>query len=188
MDYGQPIQQPTQPTGPEFFTSGVGTNDEGINNVQSENNLDLSNTQANWGAIPERDRQSIGHQTINSVMPEQLNPYTSNHSESINQTSVPSEIVMPSEKMLPPTPIGYASLEPPIIEEAKGEAKDEVQQEPSIKDIKTTERLSDDGVKVVDHAVSEFNQNGNAADFYDKVREMMETNLENSYNRKLGAK
>lgn len=57
----------------------------------------------------------------------------------------------------------------------------------SIKDIKTDDKLDPRAVKIVDDAIHKLDQDGNIADFYNTAREMMETNLENSYNRKLVA-
>lgn len=53
--------------------------------------------------------------------------------------------------------------------------------------IKTTNRLNEHGVKNIDDAISKLGQDGNIADFYDLARDMMEENLENSYQRKLAA-
>ncbi len=56
-----------------------------------------------------------------------------------------------------------------------------------IKDIKTDDKLDPRAVKVVDDAIHKLDQDGNIADFYNTARGMMETNLKNSYNRKLAA-
>ena len=59
---------------------------------------------------------------------------------------------------------------------------------PSIRDnIKTTDKLGESGIKEVDNVINKFNQDGDVASFYDQVREMMEWNLENSYNRKIAS-
>lgn len=53
-------------------------------------------------------------------------------------------------------------------------------------EIKTAGTLSDKAVQAIDNAVDKFSENGKAADFYNVVRDYMEDNLKNSYNRKLG--
>lgn len=186
MDYGQPAQQTIQPAGPDFFTSGSGTNNEQINNTEPENNLDLSNGQTNWSNPVERNQQNIGQQAINSLESNQINPNVINLDPSLNPLEMPPEGVKTPGESIPPTPEGYASLDPVII--AKNDETQNETKELSIKDIKTADRLSDDSVKIVDETVAKFNQGKeDPAEFYKKVREMMETNLENSYNRKLAS-
>lgn len=53
--------------------------------------------------------------------------------------------------------------------------------------IRTTDRLNEGGIKNIDDAINKLNQDGNISDFYDLARNMMEENLENSYQRKLSA-
>lgn len=186
MDYGQPAQQTIQPAGPDFFTSGSGTNNEQINNTEPENNLDLSNGQTNWSNPVERNQQNIGQQAINSLESNQINPNVINLDPSLNPLEMPPEGVKTPGESIPPTPEGYASLDPVII--AKNDETQNEVKELSAKDIKTADRLSDDSVKIVDETVAKFNQGKeDPAEFYNKVREMMETNLENSYNRKLAS-
>ena len=58
---------------------------------------------------------------------------------------------------------------------------------PNLDTIKTTDRLSEESVRVIDSSINQFNQNNiDPASFYEEVRNAMETNIENSYNRKLG--
>ncbi len=52
--------------------------------------------------------------------------------------------------------------------------------------LKTTDKLSQTGIEAIDAAVEKLNQDGDIANFYDTARQMMEANLDNSYNRKLG--
>ncbi len=51
---------------------------------------------------------------------------------------------------------------------------------------KTTDKLDQTGVEAIDAAVEKLNQDGDIANFYDTARQMMEANLDNSYDRKLG--
>ena len=59
--------------------------------------------------------------------------------------------------------------------------------------IKTTgDKLEKSTIPEIDNIITELNQTGNLSNFYDEIRGtdekpgMMETNLKNSYNRKLG--
>ena len=56
---------------------------------------------------------------------------------------------------------------------------------PNASIIKTTEKLSSEAVEAIDDAINTFDKNGNAAEFYDDVRNYMEDNLRNSYKREL---
>ena len=56
---------------------------------------------------------------------------------------------------------------------------------PNASIIKTTEKLSSEAVEAIDDAINTFDKNGNAAEFYDDVRNYMEDNLRNSYQREL---
>ena len=53
--------------------------------------------------------------------------------------------------------------------------------------IKTGDIISPDAIKEMDKATNKLNQTGDIADFYDTIRDAMEVNLDNSYNRKLAA-
>lgn len=52
--------------------------------------------------------------------------------------------------------------------------------------IETKSSLGKDGIKEVEKAIENFEKDGDAASFYDIARKMMEVNLDNSYNRKIG--
>ncbi len=51
--------------------------------------------------------------------------------------------------------------------------------------IKTTDKLSSEAVGAIDDAINKFEKDGNAANFYKDVRNFMEDNLRNSYQREL---
>ena len=63
MDYGHTVQ-PTNQGSDVFFTAGAGTPSTNINNVEPENNLDLTNRATTWDAMPAnpdtRDTRNIG--------------------------------------------------------------------------------------------------------------------------------
>lgn len=184
MDYGQPMQ-PSSSTNqePDFFTSGAGTNSEDENTFEAENNLDLTNTQSHWGASPERNPRNIGNSAITSSSeatpvsrPEipQFPEAPRTTSESLNTTPELGQIV-------PTMPPGY-TYEPPSQDTAP-DAIPEFDESA----LKTADRLDSRAVKIVDNAIAKLNQDGNIADFYNTARGMMETHLDNSYNRKLAA-
>ena len=52
---------------------------------------------------------------------------------------------------------------------------------------KTGSKLNPAAIKEIDFAKRKLDQTGDAADFYDKARDAMESNLSNSYDRKLAA-
>ena len=66
-------------------------------------------------------------------------------------------------------------------------AAEETQTQSSLKTDIIEASLDSAGVKEIDKAISKLNRTGNVADFYETARDAMETNLNNSYNRKLAA-
>ena len=89
------------------------------------------------------------------------------------------------------TPYLPPGVDPKLYDEPTSAASDtDIVKEsltPNLDTIKTTDRLSEGSVKVIDSSISKFNQNNiSPANFYEQVRNAMETNIENSYNRKLG--
>lgn len=167
MDYGHPVP-PTDT--PEFFTSGAGTNDENLNNFEAEDNLDLTNPETSWDqpVSIEHDKKAIGSEALNSFE---------------NPSSEP--------KLGEVTPYLPPGADPKLYDQSPENAASNAAEKPltpGLESIKTTDRLSDDGVKVIDSSINKFNQgNIDAADFYEEVRNAMETNIGNSYNRKLGS-
>lgn len=173
MDYGQNSQKGAIP---EFFTSGAGTNLENENSFESENNLDLTNTANNWDLpMPDRDQRAMGNRAIASA--ESLN--------FSNETTPPKEAA--------PTSIDNIANNPPTEQPSPNPA---AMQPPATTEetprfekahIKTDDRLSDTAVAAIDQAKAKLDQDGDIASFYNTARDMMEVNLENSYNRKLAA-
>lgn len=169
MNYGQDNSQEKVP---DFFTSGAGTNSVNENNFESENNLDLTNSTTEWGMpMPDRDKRGIGNRAIASA-------------ESLNLPSEsapnPGEDISAQIKAITDDKVSQTPLNPAIVQ------KDDTAVSQFEKShIKTEDRLSDTAVAAIDEAKAKLDQDGNIASFYDTARDMMETNLENSYNRKL---
>ncbi len=165
MDYGQPVNSNDRT---DFFTSGAGSNQENVNNFEAENNVDLNNEQADWGASPARSNRNIGNIAINApVVPKSI-----------------EEQVMPAGEILPAVgEIVNTGTPAELVDNGDVEAV-EVSEKFNRKKIKTGELLDDEGVGEVRAVIQKLNQDGNVADFYDTAREMMETNLVNSYGEK----
>ncbi|MBO7718230.1 hypothetical protein J6S37_01905 [Candidatus Saccharibacteria bacterium] len=172
MDYGQPTNQDDRSN--PFFTTGAGTNRETVNTFQSENNLDLSNNQADWSAPLERDHRSIGNKAMGA-------PETSPDQENVN-SEVPDLTNMGKVISLDASRRDYNPKENPSTAEVAEQAISFDR-----KKIKTGETLEEAGVQEVQNVINKLNQDGNVADFYDTARDMMEANLYNSYKRKLAA-
>lgn len=135
-------------------------------------NLDTNEWQ---NTTPGRDPRAIGNRIISTPenspfqTPDQLGEVVPSMPPGYEQPG-PAPEAAPGPEM-PPAP-SNAEIAVPAIDEAA---------------LKTEDRLDPRAVKVVDEAIHKLNQDGNIADFYDTARNMMETNLENSYNRKLAA-
>lgn len=133
--------------------------------IESNGNINLSSNEVNW--TPERDNRSIGNKAI------------------ISGEEVPKPDAI---EILPPP-------EPPIAEvnEQKKESPEtaEVLTEIPVFDEKLIrtdgDRIARSALVEIEKAEEKLNQTGNVSDFYEEVRNMMEKNLENSYNRKLAS-
>ena len=170
MDNGQPVNNQSQ--GPTFFTAGVG-------DVPEKTNPDIKGSLNTEVYSSDHDSQRVGNVAISSSETEATTP-------SVERISI---ITSPYEGLKSNSPEEIVNLAmPPGMEE---EILKNVDAEPSPKfnksAIKTDEQLSKSGIKEVDDILMKFRQDSNPADFYDAIRDMMETNLENSYNRKLAA-
>ena len=184
MDYGQPMQSNGVNPDLEFFTSGAGTNSEDENTFEAENNLDLTNAQSHWGTSPDRNPRGIGNSAINSSheatpVPR---PETPKFPEAPHITSETPSSTPELGQIVPAMPPGY-DYEPSDQTAANPEANQAFDETA----LKTTDKLDLRAVKIVDDAIAKLNQDGNIADFYNTARGMMETHLDNSYNRKLAA-
>ncbi len=159
MNYGQDTQ-PASPT-PEqpFFTAGSGISPE-----QPENNFDYINQPSD---LETSDLSSAHYDTAdNTATTEKESPTPPPADE---QTPDLGQVTDPN---LPP------NFNPQTQPSAETKNFDR-------SNIKTSERLDFISIKETDKIIQRFNQDGDADRFYDDTREMMEANLENSYNRKL---
>ena len=178
MDYGQPVKTNKQSA---FFTSGAGTNQEDKNDFEPENNLATNNEQANWDVSYEVDKRNIGNIAINMPeLPKDVGEKAMPDGEEIAEIGEIAETGLPPNEQI--------EIENTDMHSRKetGDKNDESSDATKIipfngKKIKTGEKLSVDGVDEVQNVINKLNQDGNVADFYDAAREMMETNLVNSY-------
>ena len=172
MDYGR-TNPPTDT--PEFFTSGAGTNDENVNNFEANNNLDLTNPESAWEQpmTLERDERAIGSKTkISSElpMPTAEMPTAPKYGEIIDLESAPVPKPFPDQ--------------PGSNEKTENHDTEPVERAltPSLESLKTTDRLSEEGVKAIENEKQEFIQTGNAEKFYANVRtKMLPKHMEQSY-------
>ena len=170
MDYSQSSQN--DHSGP-FFTAGAGTSEENANTFQAENNLDLSNTQMDWSIKQaERDHRSIGNAAIGA-------PETTMNSDD-TELEAPNPVKMGKVIRLEPRSETGSDKEPTASEVAKLATFDK-------RKIITRETLDESSVQEVQSVIDGLNKGADPADFYETARDMMEANLDNSYNRKLAA-
>lgn len=168
MDYGQ--KQSTDGS-QAFFTAGVGNLAAEKNTYEAENNLDLTNDTTSWA--PERDLRNIGNKAIFS----------------------PEEIQNPEEKTGTKNPANPGEMiemvAPPGVDlTEKIDTKNPIAFDPKL--IRTDgDHINRRTISEVNHTIAEFNQTGNAADFYAAIRGddnnpgMVRNNLKNSYNREV---
>ena len=141
-----------------YFTPGVG-NLPVNQNQETIPNLNIN--ESVWR--PERDHRDIGENVISSM--------------EITQSDQPQDQNPEMGKIIP--------LEPTRPPEP---AREETSKTANVEVIRTEgDRISKAALSEVRRTEVEFAQTGNASNFYDEVRSMMEANLDNSYNRKLAA-
>ena len=168
MDYGQPVNSPNQEP---FFTAGVGNASE-INNPNEANSISSEDYAA------ERNPKNLGNAAISSS--ERIQPLTENpqeiQGEMINDQALGQIISLE----MPPETIQQT---PEVETQTKTVDFDRAA-------IKTTKKISKAGYRAIETATSKLGKNGDASSFYNDIRGeggLVETNLENSYNRKLAA-
>ena len=166
MDYGQRSQNNGISSNDALFTSGL---TEGVGKNPEQTELDAKEglrSNESW----QRNPQAIGNKIIN--FPNSTIEASDNQSQ--------KERLGVIEPTMPPTMSEGAqtqsSLKTDIIEASLDKTA-----------LNTEGRLESAGVKEIDKAISRLNRTGNVADFYETARDAMETNLNNSYNRKLAA-
>ena len=163
MNYGQHSQNNDIPSSDALFASGL-TEGVGANPEQTELGAEEGlQSNESW----QRNPQTIGNKIIN--FPNSPNSVTEakEHLGVIEPTMPP----MAAEETQT-----QSSLKTDIIEASLDKTA-----------LNTEGRLESAGVKEIDKAISKLNRTGNVADFYETARDAMETNLNNSYNRKLAA-
>lgn len=191
MDYSQSQNiQPGQPIPQDFFTAGSGTNNEEINNFEPENNLASTNSQAGWDALTEAypgANQQLGQQAIQSI------DFPQAASQSANAAPNLGEVVTldmpPAKKDAPLVMVSDQSSLDPIqaTQITEDSHSDQLNTPEDRSKIKTSDTLSDDAIEAMRRAEKKLEQDGDIVNFYDFIRDSMEDNLKNSYNRKLAA-
>lgn len=187
MDYGQTQKQPDVPQ--DFFTVGAGTNSEEINNVNPEDNLDLSNDQASWGSDfmqmpPENITEPIRNvetppipEANSDVNPLEIPKFPKNTSNTDRQGVPTLEKIKNTPELGQITPNEPQAKAPAT---APTESDQKAQQYLGIHDlnsIKTTEKLNHHGMTAIDNAISKLDQDGDAASFYEMAREAAKFNI-----------
>ncbi len=164
MDYGQRSQNNDIPSSDALFASGL-TEDVGVKPEQAK--LDTEEglqSNESW----QRNPQAIGNKIIN--FPDSPDSTMAEKKEHLG-------VIEPT---MPPTAIGEAQTQSPLKADVIEASLDKTA-------LNTEGRLESAGVKEIDKAISKLKHTGNVADFYETARDAMETNLNNSYNRKLAA-
>ena len=121
----------------------------------------------NWNSPIERDPRHIGNSAINS--PE--SPLNQPENAPISSTEQIVSIEMPPGTEPETPPENNATPEPATPFDKSR--------------IKTGKSLSKDSAQEINKVIGKLNRDGDVASFYDTARDMMEANLENSFNRKL---
>lgn len=177
MDQGQPKKQSGTGSYQPFFTAGAGTNSENLNSFESENNLDLSNQAADWQLSRENNPRELGNKVIDAS--DQIGNTDINTAETPDQPGEESKEVALNPRLMPPD----SNLDQTSTSDNATDIDlliDDVK-------IKTTEMLNKESVRFIDSEIGQLSKDGNIESFYDKMRNKMEENLENSYGRKLAA-
>ena len=160
MDYGQPVKQDnSQP----FFTADSGVDYEKVPNLENDE------TENSWDVSPDRDPGKIGNTAIFSP---EIQPEASEESEGVVSLAMP-----PGEE--PPLQVSNPELDQTTT----------VLPSHDLAEIKTTEKLNFVAIKATDDAINKFYKDGDASDFYNKIRGeggLRDLNLKNSYGREVG--
>lgn len=186
------------------LNEGAGTEDVNANNVEAENNLDTTNQDAHWnnpsGAdpsvvdlpMPENTPQNrhldLGNnamKTLETVISQGEQPSTTTEQPSTTpeqpstapeQPSTtpeqPPEQEQVTNLVMPP------GMEPPAPE-AEQESESTLSASPSAPQenpdyIKITEHLNEAGIKATEHAISDFQQSGDATGLVERVNNLRE--------------
>ena len=170
------------------LNEGAGTEDANINNVEAENNLDTTNQDAHWDNpsdtnpsvvnLPMPDSMTQGRhldlgnnamktlkEAIDQDEQSQLTPEQSNATP-----ERPSEQEQVTNLAMPP------GMEPPVPEPEQEQESTSSTSSPTPQEnpdhIKITEHLNEAGVKATEHAISDFQQSGDATSFVERVNDL----------------
>lgn len=201
MDYGQTNQ--TDVNSADFFTAGAGTQDELVNNVNPENNFDLSNSNASWNAANARyQSRNFGQNAIrgNGVQapgssgnfagpstPENMVNATgnaANHPEATTDFSAQPPETGPDFGMPAPEFGQITDLEQPAPKTENAPASDFYYDSTVIRIDGDT--LSSKAIEVLAKNEKNFGKTGDAASFVENFEQAKIDNLKNSYNREFG--
>ena len=171
MDYKNQSGNQSDP-GQAFFTPGAGDVSPLDNNVEPENNLDLTNTSTSWSASEsvEPIKEALTPQEITpsgDILDAPL-PDTESLSETIDAVLPPDMQALPPDSTSAPVPVFDEKL---IHTEG--------------------DSINKRALPEINNAISKLEKTGNTADFYTTVRGdkdnpgMLGSNLKNSYNREL---
>lgn len=161
--------------------------------------LDEYNLNTNeWDANPGRDPRAIGSNVISSATTPNALPSTPNALPGNPDTmpgnpntflrtpemaTTPEASLTPElGQIVPAMPPGYTAEVSQLVQPTQPPLPDFDQSA-----LKTTDTLDARAIKIIDDSIAKLDQDGDIADFYNVTRDMMETHLDNSYNRKLAA-
>ncbi|MBQ3292886.1 hypothetical protein IJG93_01065 [Candidatus Saccharibacteria bacterium] len=168
-----------------FFTPGVGNTPAENNDYKPEDNLDEENWQQALDISKPVDLPDPTKATGDSGMAEAKNPSEKPPIAPGVEPKHPAGIPeLPNFK--PPEDAGPKLGQIATIENSINlpEVKKSSSYNPD--SIKTTgDKLETSSITEVDNAIAELSQTGNLSNFYEEIRNMTETNLDNSFNRKL---
>ena len=163
MNYGHHSQNNDIPSSDALFASGL-TEGVGANPEQTELGAEEGlQSNESW----QRNPQTIGNKIINFP----------NSPNSVTEAKERLGVIEPT---MPPMVAEETQTQPPLKTDIIEASLDKSA-------LNTEGRLESAGVKEIDKAISKLKHTGNVADFYETARDAMETNLNNSYNRKLAA-
>ena len=166
---------------------------------QTGNQPQINRPQEPW--IPaNRDNRAVGSNIMQSMNPETPKaPEIPKTPEAIPRAAVPEtphfeaphpfgEVVNLDMPPMQPVPVPEAPETPETSQSTANATTSPAPANINHQAIRTTgDRLSEATVTEIDSLTNKLNQDGNMASFYDDIRDAMESNLDNSYNRKLGA-
>lgn len=187
MDYGQTQKQPEVPQ--DFFTVGAGTNSEDINNVNPEDNLDLTNDQASWEPQFMQMPPDNITEPIRNIETPPIPDTTSMESVHNSQDTIDSaKQGVPSLDSTKNTPeLGKVTSASPQNKEPiePSELEQRTKHYFGLHDLTSaiaSGKLTHHGMEAVNNAENKLNQDGDAASFYENLSYLREQNKTNARN------